>query len=244
MDRPPAFRTAAGCVAILLSVLTLATAASRDTLVAKSSPSAVKHIATPYVYQPDPNAPDASVPVSAEIDDSYEQRARARRAQQIMKEELEEKYFSLYGVNVGKEARCVNSDPGDPHWKNPLPKPFDPNTTDPIALTNEALRKIVRMQLKAVRKANNGRDITDSMKMGLKDVHAAAVIKPKSVKEMASSEIVRHSQDQPTYDEQEGLEIGTNIEHDLVKALEKEDEKRKIDDARETQKNALIVEEV
>ena len=75
------------------------------------SAGSVTHVAKPYVYKPDPQVPDASVPAEVEIADTYEAR-RARRAQQIIRRRCRE-VLTLYGVNVGSEARCVNGDPGD-----------------------------------------------------------------------------------------------------------------------------------
>ena len=214
-------------------------AAAGDVLSAGS----VTHVAKPYVYKPDPQAPDASVPAEVEIDDTYERRARARRAQQIIKEEMQEKFVTLYGVNVGSEARCVNGDPGDSNWKNPLPAPFDPNTTDPIALSNEALRKVVRKAIKEQRRKHNGRDLTVKTKSGVKFVHDAAVVKPNDVHEMAAVSASAQDRLGPSYDEQEGLQLGTDIEKALVTKLETEDEERKVEDAKQTQDRAIIVED-
>ncbi len=218
-------------------------AAAASNVLAVAPAGSVTHIAEPYVYKPDPSAPDASVPAEAEIDDSYERRSRARRAQQILKEEMEDKFVTLYGVNVGSEARCVSSDPGDANWKNPLPAPFDPNTTDPIALSNEALRQVVRKVVKDERRKHNGQDMNKETKAGVKDVHDAAVVQPDDVHGMASAMAVSHERFDPTYDEEEGVHVGEDIERQLVAKLEKEDEKRKAEDASHTQDQALIVEE-
>lgn len=234
---------AAGCAVVAAAgTATLAATASAGDALAAVPAGSVTHIAVPYVYKPDPSAPDASVPAEAEIDDSYERRARARRAQQILEEEMEDKFVTLYGVNVGTEARCVNSDPGDADWKNPLPAPFDPNTTDPIALSNEALRQVVRKVVKENRRKNNGQDMSVETKSGVKDVHDAAVIRPDDVVGMASAMAASREQSDPTYDELEGVNVGRDIEQQLVAKLKKEDEARKVEDAKQTQDQALIVE--
>ena len=76
----------------------------------------------------------------------------------------------------------------------------------------------------------------------MKFVHDAAVVKPNDVHEGCRISVGPGSP-WASHDEQEGLQLGTDIEKALVTKLETEDEERKVEDAKQTQDQAIIVED-
>jgi hypothetical protein len=210
-------------------------------------PAAVLHHAIPYGYQPDPNPPASSKPIGDGIDVNFARRVRQRNTQEILKQEIEEKFVSLYHHEVSLAAKCVSSDPGDKEWKDPLPIPFDENTTDPVALADHKLREIVQDAVEKRKKTFHTDQLSDDLISGVAVVHDAPVTgvvlneeDKKSIDNQTTIDLLAENIKPPGSEELDGLEIGKKIAMNVSGEVETQQNEARLRDAN----NVLDVVEV
>lgn len=246
-------RTTTVCLAFLSSFSPAASADVRTlttpshTTTEPLRPAAVLHHAIPYGYQPDPNPPASSKPIGDGIDENFARRVQQRHTQEILKQEIEEKFVSLYGQEVSLEAKCVSSDPGDKDWKDPLPIPFDENTTDPVALADHKLREIVQDAVEKRKKTYRTDHLSDDLVAGVAIVHEAPVAgvvlneeEQESINNQTTIDLMAESIQPPGREELDGLEIGKKIALNVSGEVEEQQKEARIRDAN----NVLDVVEV
>ena len=221
-------------VALCLTSLATTRSASWRESTDLSLPAAVVHAPTPYTFVPDATPPDSSKPMGDGVDEAFANRVRNRKAEDILKQEIEEKFITIYGETVSLDAKCTAYDPGDSKWTDPLPVPFNASTADRIALEDHTLRDIVRDAV-AQRKRRDSTDALPSEVIeGVGVVHDA----PTSGQETnldwqthidLDAESSPHGEStSPT--KMDGVEFGAKIETNLSNVVEEQQNKaREID---------------
>ena len=238
------FGYAASCCGLILATLSSTTTAhfasptlaSLDaSIVSEALPAAVLHHAIPYGYIPDPNPPDSSKAKADDVDEAFAERVRARKAQDILKQEIEEKFISLYGQQVSMDAKCTASDPGDVEWKDPMPSPFNTSTTDRVALEDHALRLIVQDAIKAKKKLENTDRLDNNLVRGVGIVHDLPTVGANGyaiLNNQTEIDILADDVAPPTNEKKDGVEMGSRIDMNLshvVKQYQKDARARDIE---------------
>jgi hypothetical protein len=192
-------------------------------------PAAVHHDAVPYGFQPDPNPPDSSKPKGDGMDEAFANRVRNRKAKEILRDEIEEKFVRIYGEKVSMGAKCTSFDPGNQNWHDPLPTPFNVNTTDRIALEDHTLREIVRKAVRTRKRATNTNSLPREVVEGIGIVHNAPTtgiegdLHYQSSVDLSLEDINGAS----SPDKRSGVKFGEGIESNLSQVVKEQQQKRR-----------------
>ena len=198
-------------------------------------PAAVHHTAFPYGFQPDPNPPDSSLPKGSGVDEEFANRVRNRKAQEILQQEIEEKFIQLYGESVSMDAKCTSSDPGNQQWVDPLPVPFDANTTDLTVLEDHTLREIVRDAIKLRKRTENADQLSSELVHGVELVHDAPTkgVEGETLHNQTEIDLVAENLVLPSGagGKQDGIAMGEKIELNLTQVVEEQQNQARDRDA-------------
>ena len=207
-------------------LLCISTLTSSTPSITNPLPAAVLHHAIPYGYAPDPNPPDTSKPKSDGVDEAFARRIRVRKAQEILAEEIQEKFISLYGQKVSMEAKCTSSDPGDQEWNDPMPIPYNTSTTDRVALEDHALRQVVRDAVKARKKLDNTDALNSEVMNGIGIVHDAGTIglsnsvDKEHLNKVTEIDLLANDVMKPSYEKEDGVRMGSKIDLNMSSIVE------------------------